>query len=64
MPRFKILLAICVAIGLTHGSASRALVATNDNLQGTITVSAASSLSESFVEIAKEFQKENPKVKI
>ena len=33
-------------------------------LQGTITVSAASSLSDSFVEIAKVFRKENPKVKI
>ena len=33
-------------------------------LQGTITVSAASSLSDSFVEIASAFRKQNPKVKI
>ena len=33
-------------------------------LQGTITVSAASSLNDSFVEIAKAFRKENPKVKV
>ncbi|MCX6537111.1 MAG: molybdate ABC transporter substrate-binding protein [Actinobacteria bacterium] len=33
-------------------------------LQGTITVSAASSLSDSFIEIAKAFRKQNPKVKI
>lgn len=33
-------------------------------LQGTIIVSAASSLSDSFVEISKAFRKENPKIKV
>ncbi len=47
-----------------QGEAAYQLGAPEKVLQGTITVSAASSLSDSFVEIAKAFSKENPKIKV
>jgi molybdate transport system substrate-binding protein len=50
--------------GVGQGEAAYQLGEPEKVLQGTITVSAASSLSESFVEIAKEFRKENPKIKV
>ena len=50
--------------GVGQGEAAYQLGAPEKVLQGTITVSAASSLNDSFVEIAKAFRKENPKVKI
>ena len=50
--------------GIGQGEAAYQFGAPEKVLQGTITVSAASSLSDSFVEIAKVFRKENPKVKI
>ena len=50
--------------GVGQGEAAYQLGAPEKVLQGTITVSAASSLSGSFVEIAKAFRKENPKVKV
>jgi len=64
-----IALALAVSViaslaGVGQGEAAYQLGAPEKVLQGTITVSAASSLSESFVEIAKEFRRENPKVKI
>jgi len=59
----KPLLAVAVIViaslaGVGQGEAAYQLGAPEKVLQGTITVSAASSLSESFVEIAKEFRKE------
>ena len=50
--------------GVGQGANAYQIGAQQKVLQGTITVSAASSLSDSFVEIAKAFSKENPKVKI
>ena len=50
--------------GVGQGEAAYHFGAQQKVLQGTITVSAASSLSDSFVEIASAFRKENPKVKI
>ena len=50
--------------GVGQGEAAYQLGEPQKVLQGTITVSAASSLSESFFEIAKEFRKENPKIKV
>lgn len=55
---------IALLAGVGQGEAAYQLGAPEKVLQGTITVSAASSLSESFVEIAKEFRKENPKTKV
>ncbi len=50
--------------GVGQGEAAYQLGVPEKVLQGTVTVSAASSLSGSFVEISKAFRKENPKVKI
>ena len=50
--------------GVGQGEAAYQLGEPEKVLKGTITVSAASSLSESFVEIAKEFRRENPKIKV
>ena len=62
-----IALAVSVIVslaGVGQGEAAYQFGAPEKVLQGSITVSAASSLSDSFVEIAKAFRKENPKVKI
>ena len=56
--------AIAPFAALDQGANAYQFGAPEKVLQGTITVSAASSLSDSFVEIAKVFRKENPKVKI
>ena len=50
--------------GIGQGEAAYQFGAPEKVLQGTITVSAASSLSDSFVEIGGAFRKQNPKVKI
>ena len=67
--RSLVALALAVSViaslaGVGQGEAAYQIGAQQKVLQGTITVSAASSLSDSFVEIAKVFRKENPKVKI
>ena len=56
--------AIAPFAALGQGSNAYQFGAHQKVLQGTITVSAASSLSDSFVEIASAFRKQNPKVKI
>ena len=56
--------AIAPFAALGQGANAYQFGASKKVLQGTITVSAASSLSDSFVEIAKVFRRENPKVKI
>jgi len=66
-PLVAIALAVSVIAslaGVGQSEAAYQLGAPEKVLQGTITVSAASSLSDSFVEIVKAFSKENPKVKI
>lgn len=66
-PLVAIALAVSVIAslaGVGQSEAAYQLGAPEKVLQGTITVSAASSLSDSFVEIVKTFSKENPKIKV
>lgn len=58
------LVAMAFSIGCSNGETGSPKFVDASDLRGTITVSAAASLTESFTELADQFRRANPKVKV
>lgn len=58
------LVAVAFSVGCSNGGAHESTAVNSSELRGTITVSAAASLTDSFTELSEQFRKVNPKVKV
>ena len=58
------LVVVALSIGIATGAACASKAVRTPELKGTITVSAASSLTDAFTELTKQFRKANPNVRV
>ena len=64
MKRFGLMIAVAVLASLVPNAAHASLIVEVSKLQGDLTISAATSLTDAFTELAKQFRKVNKGVKV